>query len=603
MVLTQGFRSDWETGPFGFVAVYAFQGRLDTLGPNIQSNTFEPTDGVVPDGSLPGQAPGGVLRVYDRISAGMDPNSFDPRDTTTWVPDINNLDTGLVAELVITPRAEGPPFPPYLPGAPLSETTIPIVTNSDAVNSFEVDLTDAFLGVEGDIKLEFTDRFDITKDGLEASDSVGNPSLFKNLEVTPSIPGYKVVSHDLLANLDQEYQATNFPTLDPGALADAGILYDGLLDVIVAGDHMFSGDGLPAGDGVGSDFDNMTFSNNLAVNGDTAALNLGAVSIPGGQAVLTGSIHGFKFKDQNANGIYEPADGDTPWAGFPMELTGTDGFGQSVGPIVVETDDAGEFWFTGLIPGTSDMPATYTVREVTEALGDSYMPSTSSEFTVTVSPGEEYVWRSGAAMLEPDDGRHEVPFDDALTAVPGNDLNEEFMIGNFQKGSVHGFKFEDHDADGVYEPNDDDAPLAGIPFVLIGDVDGDGQEDNVRTTTDDNGEFWFENLWPGDYTVREVLDNLPDYFMPSTPIDYDLTIRSGQEYVWRDGAAHLPPIVAPDMRHEVNVGTDLMFGNFVKGSIHGFKFEDHDADGVYEPNDDDAPLAGIPFVLIGGRRW
>ena len=46
---------------------------------------------------------------------------------------------------------------------------------------------------------------------------------------------------------------------------------------------------------------------------------------------------------------------------------------------------------------------------------------------------------------------------------------------------------------------------------------------------------------------------------------------SGEELVFADGAAHLADD-AP--QHEVNIGTELMFGNYVKGSIHGFKFDD-----------------------------
>ena len=40
-----------------------------------------------------------------------------------------------------------------------------------------------------------------------------------------------------------------------------------------------------------------------------------------------------------------------------------------------------------------------------------------------------------------------------------------------------------------------------------------------------------------------------------------------------------------------------MFGNFVKGSIHGFKFEDYNADGKYDPDGGDFPYGGIPFEL------
>ena len=67
-----------------------------------------------------------------------------------------------------------------------------------------------------------------------------------------------------------------------------------------------------------------------------------------------------------------------------------------------------------------------------------------------------------------------------------------------------------------------------------------------------------------------------------------------REVLWRDD----PPF------HN----TELMFGNYVTGSIHGFKFEDHDGDGIYDPPPGeggdphdgwDTPLGGIRFQLDG----
>ena len=126
------------------------------------------------------------------------------------------------------------------------------------------------------------------------------------------------------------------------------------------------------------------------------------------------------------------------------------------------------------------------------------------------------------------------------------------MFGNVVKGSIHGFKFEDYDGDGQYLPNsagtpDGDRPFDlnkfPVEFELTGDVDGDGQLDTLRQTIDPNGEFWFTNLWPGKYTVREVTDQFPDWLMPSTPTASELFVGSMRELVWQDGAAMLDPAV------------------------------------------------------------
>ena len=57
-------------------------------------------------------------------------------------------------------------------------------------------------------------------------------------------------------------------------------------------------------------------------------------------------------------------------------------------------------------------------------------------------------------------------------------------------------------------------PLAGIPFELHGDVNGDSLPDVITAVTDAGGEFWYVGLHPGPYTVSELL---PPGFTPTTP--------------------------------------------------------------------------------------
>ncbi len=287
-----------------------------------------------------------------------------------------------------------------------------------------------------------------------------------------------------------------------------------------------------------------------------------------------GSIHGFKFEDFDADGVYEPEDGEAPFPGILFQLF--DAAGNLVGQVT--TNDNGEFWFVGLAPGR------YTVREVTRALPDDIMPSTPTEVTLDVRPGEELVWRDGAAMLPLDSPQDEV------------NVGEELIFGNFVKGSIHGFKFEDRDGDGFYEPNDGEQPFPGFRFELI---DAAGKLVGVIPTNLE-GEFWFTGLIPGRYTVREVVQFLPLDIEPTTPIEVTLSVGSRQELVWEDGAAMLEPGA---LQVEVNVGDKLIFGNRridLTGSIHGFKFEDMDGDGDYEPNEGDIPFGGIRFGLFDG---
>ncbi len=77
------------------------------------------------------------------------------------------------------------------------------------------------------------------------------------------------------------------------------------------------------------------------------------------------------------------------------------------------------------------------------------------------------------------------------------------------------------DADGEF--NNVDEPKEGVEFVLTGTT-GDNQPVNESAFTDVLGAFSFGDLWPGEYTVTEVL---PPGYEASTPTSADITIASG----------------------------------------------------------------------------
>ncbi|MEZ6118624.1 MAG: SdrD B-like domain-containing protein [Pirellulaceae bacterium] len=253
----------------------------------------------------------------------------------------------------------------------------------------------------------------------------------------------------------------------------------------------------------------------------------------------TGSIHGFKFIDTNGDGVYDP-NKDMPMPHIKFSIVG-DSDGDGVEDVtIVHTDENGEFWALDLIPGQ-----TY---KVTEELG-AYFPSTPASVDIELFEYDvEIVAFPGQAMLRPDQFEH---------------VDPRLNFGNAPPSSIHGFKYEDVDGDGKYNP-DVDKPWADVWFALTGDSDGDGVDDLLSGTTDKNGELWFTGLRAGTYTLSEVV---PDGAQPTTPASVDVTVEVGEEKVAFEGQAMLVP-----GQYETVVADELMFGNQrVSGSIHGQK--------------------------------
>jgi hypothetical protein len=207
---------------------------------------------------------------------------------------------------------------------------------------------------------------------------------------------------------------------------------------------------------------------------------------------------------------------------------------------------------------------------------------------------------------------------------PSNDgqYGQDLIFGNTILGSIHGFKFEDYNGDGLYNTEFDDGPFlsgddlvnnidndgdgfinefsdalpdrpghqktrdlpwANFPFEITGDSDGDGVNDTWIINTNSDGEFWAEDLYPGEYTIRERLEDVHPDVRPSTHSSgqYTVGVWSGEELVWRPGAAMLEP-------NDPQIEKDdplLAFGNSYLGSIHGCVFEDSNGDGIHESSE------------------
>jgi Ca2+-binding RTX toxin-like protein len=232
------------------------------------------------------------------------------------------------------------------------------------------------------------------------------------------------------------------------------------------------------------------------------------------------TVSGQKFDDKNANGVQDT--GDSGLKDWTIQLV------NAAGTIKTATTDAsGNYSISDVGPGT------YTLREV--------FPTPASDWlqTFPVPPA--------ITTLTPVSGT------DITNVTNPNTGANPTNFGNFKLGKISGKKFNDLNANGAQDTGE---PV--LPGWTIELVDNGG---TVRqtTTTNANGDYQFNNVRFGGWTVRESL-------------------QTG----WKQTAPAAPGTIAVS----VQSGTDSQnnnFGNFRPNTIAGQKFNDINKNGIKDP--------------------
>ncbi len=172
-----------------------------------------------------------------------------------------------------------------------------------------------------------------------------------------------------------------------------------------------------------------------------------------------GQIHGFKWNDLDADGVWDQPD-EPALAGWTIFLdTNANGL-LNPGEVSTVTAADGSYSFV-------DLPAgPYVVAEVLQA---GWLRSFTPKF-VPLDPGEV-----------------------ATNVNFGNRL---------APGSIEGLKWNDLDGDG--ERDENEPGLADWTIFIDADSDGMLDEEERSTTTNSNGIYQFSQLMPGNYVLAEV---------------------------------------------------------------------------------------------------
>ncbi|MEG4391737.1 SdrD B-like domain-containing protein [Microcoleus sp. BROC3] len=229
----------------------------------------------------------------------------------------------------------------------------------------------------------------------------------------------------------------------------------------------------------------------------------------------------FKYNDLNANGRFEPTQGEAPISGVTVFLDTNNNGTPDAGEQQISTNDQGRGAFTNLATGN------YVVREVAQP---NFSPSTADRVDVTLST---------------------------------QDANVTFA--NTPNSNITGCKFEDFNLNGYRDGNEPAIP--GVTIFIDSNRDGQLQANEPTTTTNQFGTFAFNNLRPGNYSIREVTP--PGYFQTTQPVD--VVLGANQTF------------------------TCALVGNSRRYDLLVPKFRDDNRNGVRDPNEE--PLSNIPFTL------
>ena len=251
-------------------------------------------------------------------------------------------------------------------------------------------------------------------------------------------------------------------------------------------------------------------------NNSTSAVNLAAGEnnlLQDFAYYAPGTIGDSVWHDKDNDGVFDAGEG---LVGVDVELTKPDGT-----KVTVATGTDGKYLFEGLPAG---------------------------DYSVEVKDGTLPAALQGKNTVDPDASKDG---NSSLTLGVGeSNLDQDFAY--YAPGSIGDTIWNDKDGDGVF---DDGEGLAGVTVEL---TLPDGS--TVTVDTDENGNYLFEGLQAGDYSVAVKEDTLPEGLRGNNTVDPDgskdsrsaLTLGDGESNLDQDFAYFAPSSIGDTIWHDVN---------------------------------------------------
>ncbi|MEO6277009.1 MAG: SdrD B-like domain-containing protein [Roseateles sp.] len=186
------------------------------------------------------------------------------------------------------------------------------------------------------------------------------------------------------------------------------------------------------------------------------------------------------FEDADNDGL--PATGDAGITGVTLHLTGNSSTGTPVDIVAVPVaGQPGRYEFLNVPPSAV---AGYTITETQPA---------------TYAPGKANANGNAGSALANGNVIQSVTI--AGTNTPA--AQGDYLFGELTGSQIRGRSYYDRNSDGSPGAVASEPGIAGVTITLTG-TDDNGNAVSTATTTDANGDYAFNNVAPGTYTVTET---------------------------------------------------------------------------------------------------